>query len=965
MKDIILYLLVLPILVCLASKITAQSNTLFIPENNAYQIPEDFAESEAVSLKPFTYFLPDTENKINPVDITQPKVNHQFQKNPILLHHLEMTNGTYWFRIKIIGNGSEQQEYALNYPSPYTRINVYELKNNALILWDQSGFDRDAGSTFSRLGNDNIRLRLKPGEEKTFYMQCKEAILPFTNSYHTISLAPYEKAYNRQLTVWWYVRIPMVILATLIVYHLILYINLKKRLYLFMVFLLFGLMINGPDTAIITYQWFSNLQHFGMSNLEFGVLVWAILFVSILLFVREVLDLPQQLPKWNTVIKVLIFLILFNFGFTFLNRAADLAGDLYPNYFIGLPLRVFLSALSGIICLIISIVRWRQGSKSALWFIIAMSIPIISVVINFAFIQTKVELLQVFDVHKTLTDNLSFGAIVFFLAISLSERIKDMDRERIDSQLNHQLALAESDRLREINAIKSRLYTNITHEFRTPLTVIQGVAEQIQQHDLEKAMIHRNSQQLLDLVNQILELSKSDAGLLKVNLIHDDIIGFLRYITESFHALADNQQVELNFYSEAEILEMDYDPEKVLRVLTNLISNAIKFTPENGKVLTAVKTILSSSSDHTLEIQVEDTGIGIPSNQITAIFDRFYQVDDSTTRKKDGTGIGLALAKELVELMDGKIAVESEVGKGSTFTIHLPIRHNLKYNRSENRDLLIHPHRTYSAPDSNHLTPVEEESEVDAQPTLLIVEDNQDVLHYLTSCLKNDFTIQYAYDGHQGIEKAIDWIPDIIISDIMMPEKDGFELCTTLKQDERTDHIPIILLTAKADLESKLEGLEYGADAYLIKPFNQKELNIRLHKLIELRKKLHQKYKRSLFNEEKEPGSEHPFLKKARQVVLDQMAKEGFDVVTLSKGLHFSRAQLYRKIKALTGKSTTQYINEIRLTEGRKLLKNPEKTISEIAYTVGYADPAYFTRLFTKYYGKSPSEVREYPEREA
>ena len=727
MKDIILYLGIFSIVVCLALKTSAQSNNSFLPENNVYQIPEDFTESGAVSLMPFTYFLPDTENKINPADITQPEIHRQFQKDPILLHHLEMTNGTYWFRIKIIGNNSERQEYALNYPSPYTRVNVFELKNDALVLWDQSGFDRDAGSTFSRLGNDNVRLILHSREEKIFYIQCKEAILPFANSYHTISLAPYEKAYSRQLTVWWYVRIPIVILATLIAYHLILYINLKKRLYLFMVFLLFGLMINGPDTAIITYQWFSNLQHFGMSNLEFGVLVWVILFISILLFVREILDLSQQLPKWDTVVKVLIFLILFNFGFTFLNRAADLMGGLYPKYFFGLPLRIFLSALTGIICLIISLIRWRQGSKSALWFIIAMSIPIISVVINFAIIQTKVELLQVFDVNKTLTDNLSFGAIVFFLAISLSERIKDMDRDRIDSQLNHHLALAESDRLREINTAKSRLYTNITHEFRTPLTVIQGVTEQIQQHDLEKAMIHRNSQQLLDLVNQILELSKSDAGLLKVNLIHDNILSFLKYITESFHALADSQQVELIFNGEVEILEMDYDPEKVLRVLTNLISNAIKFTPENGKVLITVRAILSSSSDRILEIRIEDTGIGIPSNQITAVFDRFYQVDDTTTRKKDGTGIGLALVKELVELMDGKISVESEVENGSTFTVLLPIRHSMKHNRSENRDLLTQPYLTHLTPDSNNLTFVKEESDEDTKPTLLIVEDNQDV----------------------------------------------------------------------------------------------------------------------------------------------------------------------------------------------------------------------------------------------
>lgn len=944
-------------LTCLSLTTLAQSDSLVIPSDNVYQVPEDFAEVEVISLKAYSYFLPDPANKLHPKDMLQPEIYRQFKPDPTLLHHLEMTNGTYWLRIKIIGNQSERQEYALNYPSPYTKLNVYEVRDGQLVLWDQSGFDRDAGRTFSRLGNDNVRLELQSGEEKQLYIQCIEAVLPFNNTWHVLSLAPFEKAYSRQLTIWWYTRIPLIILATLVIYHLVLYINLRRRLYLFMAFMLFGWMINGPDTTVITYQWFSRFQHLGMSNLEFGVMVWAIMMLGMLLFVREILALKEHLPKWYKLINILILLVILNFGLSFLNRASGLAGSLYPTYFIGLPLRVSFSVVTAISCLIMSLLRWRQGDNSALWFLIAVSVPLLVLVTGFIYDRTNTELLQVFEIQKTLPDNIAFAGIIFFMAFSISERIKNLDRQRIDSQLNRRLALAESERLRELDVVKSRFYTNITHEFRTPLTVIQGVAEQIVKHNVERAMIHRNSQQLLDLVDQMLELSKSGAGELRLNLIHDDILGFLKYITESFHALAHNKKIDLNFDTEEDLLEMDYDPKKILRLITNLLANAIKFTPEYGKILLSARMIKTDLQTQTLEIKVKDTGIGIPTDQIGTIFDRFYQVDDSSTRKREGTGIGLALAKELVNLMQGQILVESEIDKGSTFTVLLPIGHEMKHKKGKGN----HFYLDNMAPVQEIPTSVlmEEEHQDNNKPTLLIVEDNQDVMHYIASCMKDDFSLAFAFDGKQGIEKALEIIPDIVISDIMMPNQDGFDLCTTLKQDERTNHIPIILLTARANIESKLVGLGHGADAYLTKPFNQQELNIRVHKLIELRKKMQQKYAQQVVAVDEPPAVIDPFLLKARQLVLDQMANEGFNVESLAKALNFSRPHLHRKIKALTGMSTTQFINGIRLQKAKVLIATTKLTISEIAYTVGFNDPAYFTRLFTDYYGKAPVKLRE------
>jgi signal transduction histidine kinase/ligand-binding sensor domain-containing protein/AraC-like DNA-binding protein len=533
-------------------------------------------------------------------------------------------------------------------------------------------------------------------------------------------------------------------------------------------------------------------------------------------------------------------------------------------------------------------------------------------------------------------------------------------------QLNRRLALAEAGRLRELDEVKTKLYTNITHEFRTPLTVIQGIAEQITGHEEEKELIHRNSRQLLDLVNKMLDLSKIEAGKLQLDLINGDILSFLRYVVESFHSLALNQKINLNFYADVETLEMDYDPEKILQIVSNLISNAIKFTPEYGKVLVTVRQ-KEVDGKPTLVLKVKDTGVGIVAAQLPYIFDRFYQTDASNTRKAEGTGIGLALTKELVELMDGAIQVESKPGEGTVFTVLLPIRQTAPAaDPMEIQDQDTFEEQVTTAAialgEKGRLT-LKEEMSADSDPVsethplLLIVEDNHDVRQYLASCLREEYKLQFARNGREGIDRALEVIPDIIISDVMMPEIDGFELCQTLKQDERTSHIPIILLTAKADITSKLEGLEYGADAYLAKPFHRAELDVRLRKLIELRRKLQARYNHPDFKPEPATEKEDAFVLKVRQLVLDNIDDPGFGIEELTAKLFLHRSQLHRKLKALTGMSTSHFIRRIRLQEGRRLLRESEMNVSEVAYAVGFSDPGYFSKLFSKEFGRPPSKV--------
>ncbi len=549
-------------------------------------------------------------------------------------------------------------------------------------------------------------------------------------------------------------------------------------------------------------------------------------------------------------------------------------------------------------------------------------------------------------IHPPWYWNIWSKSFYFILATSLAYLLYQF-------LLNRRLALAEANRLKELDAIKTTLYTNITHEFRTPLTAIKGTAEQIQGYNREKEIINRNTQQLLNLVNNMLDLSKIEAGKLTLNLIHGDILYYLRYVTESYHSLALNQKINLNFYSNNEVVEMDYDPDKILQILSNLISNAIKYTPEYGKVLVRAEIHPQKNTD-ILKLTIRDTGIGIPADQLPYIFDRFFRSENNYS---GGTGIGLTLTKELAELMKGKILVESTVGKGSIFTVMLPIYKNAQkktIHKLENAFAL--PPNSLEASILSDKISNNKDLNGDSS-TILIVEDNQDVMYYLLESLKDNYLLQYAQNGREGIDKALEMIPDIIISDVMMPEIDGFELCATLKQDERTSHIPIILLTAKADIKSKIEGLEYGADAYLTKPFHRKELNVRLQKLLELRKTLQAKYNQPSFETKRPTQREDAFVTKVKQLILENLDEETFGIEELATAVNFSTTHVYRKLKALTGMSTSHFIRQIRLQKAHELLLNRDLKVSQVAYSVGFKDVSYFSKSFSKQFGKSPSKI--------
>lgn len=523
-----------------------------------------------------------------------------------------------------------------------------------------------------------------------------------------------------------------------------------------------------------------------------------------------------------------------------------------------------------------------------------------------------------------------------------------------------ELKQVEAARLKDLDETKTKLLTNITHEFRTPLTIILGMAKLIKEKPdewLKKGTekITRNGIALLHLVNDLLDLARLEAGAMPVISLQQDIIKQLRFLTESFSSVALDKSIDLQFNPHTREFLLDFDADKLLQIVSNLLSNALKFTQNNGTVILSTE---NSINQHSFSILVKDNGRGISPEYLPQIFDRFYRVENPLLQSQSGSGLGLALTRELIKLMNGTINVESKLGSGTCFTITLPVTNNAplkeKISDSEIIDYSENTNHEYSSIHIHH---------TDNSPVLLIVEDNNDLTEYLYETLAADYQIKIASNGKSGLELAVEIIPDIIISDVMMPVMDGISMLEQLKKDIRTSHIPVIMLTAKADITSKLTGLAKGADEYLPKPFHEKELRIRLKNLIEMRQRLQEHFASMTPADshlrEKSLIIENEFIRKVRSHMEDNIANEEFDIQNLCHEIAMSRAQLYRKFKALTGKSVFEYLRILRLHRAKELLLTSDLNITQVCFDVGFNNLSHFSRIFNEEFGKKPSDFRK------
>jgi signal transduction histidine kinase/DNA-binding response OmpR family regulator len=558
-------------------------------------------------------------------------------------------------------------------------------------------------------------------------------------------------------------------------------------------------------------------------------------------------------------------------------------------------------------------------------------------------------------------------------------------------QLNER-AKSEAQRVLELDAVKSRFFANISHEFRTPLTLILGplkkAEEQLpasEQHVFSEngkeeislparhlGMMRRNAERLQQLIDQLLDLSKLENGSMKLQVAEGEVVPFVRAMVFSFESLAERRQIHFQTSFPNSDKRAYFDQDKLEKILVNLLSNAFKYTPEKGKV-----SVVTTLENGRLKVSVADSGPGISKENLDKIFERFYQVEGTEDK---GTGIGLSLVKELVELHRGQISVESAPGKGTVFKVSLPVGKEsflpeevLKFDSSQFVSSTVDAYQSNNGQTDWRTAELKTDElqnwqTAELKPTLLIVEDNPDLRSFIAETMQADYQIITAENGKIGTETAIEHTPDLIVSDVMMPEMDGFELCETLKKDERTSHIPIILLTAKAGQRHKVEGLETGADDYLTKPFDEQELLVRAKNLVEQRRKLQAHFAKMASqgnngmipltpNEVAVTSTDQRFLEKVSAAIEQNLDNEFFSVEDLASEVAFSRSQLHRKLKALTGKSPNELIREFRLCRAKELLEKGAGNVSEIAMEVGYNSLSYFTRSFKQAFGVSPSEV--------
>ena len=518
-------------------------------------------------------------------------------------------------------------------------------------------------------------------------------------------------------------------------------------------------------------------------------------------------------------------------------------------------------------------------------------------------------------------------------------------------------------KLRELDSLKSNFFANISHEFRTPLTLITGPLEKrlesgklSKQDRQELEMMQRNSNRLLVLVDQLLDLSKLESGKFQIRVRPGDLGNLIRAIGESFQFKAGQQKIDYSLRVEA-LEDAWFDKDVIEKILTNLLSNAFKYTETGGEVSVTAKRM-----NHHMVLETTNGPTLSKPASTDKLFDRFYQSDSH----REGVGIGLSLVKELAILNHGDVSIRQSEARELCLVVQLPISKEAFDEREilreiddtvENRLSDIVPLPETEDPNREIMPEKEDERAI-----VLVVEDNKDVRLLIKDALRDKFKIIEAGDGNSGIETAINWVPDLIVSDIMMPGTNGIELCQTLKNDERTSHIPIVLLTAKAGEEDQYEGLSSGADAYVTKPFKIKLLKTRIEKLIESRKLLRDRYSQEVILKPKDiaiTDVDEQFLGRVQEVMEAKLTSSQFNAKEFSEAVGMSRMQLHRKLKALTGLSATEFVRSQRLKLAASLLRSSNASVSDIGYQVGFNDPSYFTRCFKEAYGCSPTEYNQ------
>lgn len=572
----------------------------------------------------------------------------------------------------------------------------------------------------------------------------------------------------------------------------------------------------------------------------------------------------------------------------------------------------------------------------------------------------------------------TIGCLGFVIYLYQKRKVKSfkIQQEKLEQTVQERTATIQeqTEELQKMNELKSRFLANISHEFRTPLTLLLNTLEEhntkpLTHNDIaegrlfgktEVDIMHRNARRLETLTDQLLDLTKLEARKIELNPVVENLYTYLKNLSVSFSPLAQQKNIDLQFITNDKDVLLSFDRECMDKIFYNLLFNAIKFTHGSGSILIDLQKNTTN-----VWVSVKDTGIGIPESDLAHIFDRFYQVKQSDEFAYEGTGLGLSLVKELSEMHGGTVAVKSELGIGTTFTLSFPLPDDLSIDTANINDTQILPSRDIKPIET---TIMEEELNVSIEetdtekPILLIIEDNVDLRYHQKKTFKTNYQVLLAKNGKEGLDMAFQYIPDLIICDVMMPKKNGYEVCQELKTDERTNHIPIILLTAKVRQTEKIQGLTAGAEDYITKPYNRIELELKVQNLLKQAERQRTLNKSSLSGTPTtstitpEPTID-PFVTKIIDLIEKNLNNQHFGVEQLSDTIGLSRSQLFRKLKALTGETPTNFLRSYRLNRAKEMLNNQDLTPTEIAYMVGFSTPNYFFKSFKKEFGMTPTEM--------
>ena len=734
-------------------------------------------------------------------------------------------------------------------------------------------------------------------------------------------------------------------------YHLLQFFYLREKVFLwFSVWLLFCTLTQAMTIGFLIGTYANH-----------RLIIWALIahgiFYSWWFFGRAFVNSKIKFPNLDKAMLILAAVVFFESLvvtlYANIKGAVMVMGNI-GNHFI------FLNIYS-IASLIVSIILLTKKDLFAKYFGFGSVIVSIFLMIGTLWSMGYISLIRYFDPYAM---GIFLQVVIYSFGIAYRRQVlnKVNEAERLKAQKNY----AEMQRVKDLDEVKTKFFANISHEFRTPLSLISGPLQfakksrpsendNIVLSQKSVKIISNNIDRLQNLIDQLLELSKLESGNVHLSLKRGGLIQFIKSIVFSFESMAERSNVGLITSFPEEINIAFYDRDKLQKVLNNLLSNAFKFSPKGGMVNFSL-----NYDDSHFTIEISDTGVGMSSEEMKHVFERFYRSESTETK---GSGIGLSLTKEIVDILNGQININSRKGEGTTFKVRLP--YTLEHLP---KDISI-------AGDSNavqysettiddFLDPSDNRNKnLTSNPSdklILIVEDNSELRDFISDILGENYQLIVAEDGLQGERMAIEHIPDAILSDVMMPRKDGYEMCHSLKVNSKTSHIPIILLTAKAGHTNKMEGLNQGADVYLTKPFQADELLINIYNLIANRERQWNYFKASDLTSVDNlelSNLDNQFLQKSAAYIKQNLDNESLSAENLASAVGFSRSQYHRKLKALVNKSANQLIVEIRLNEAHRMLKLKEGSVSEIAYSVGYSNLSYFTKSFKEKFGQLPSKV--------